>query len=99
MDELQISYWLKDASTFHFTSLQLAVVQELNQTDDTVMSALGKTTLRLQIEKNLAGLFCQTCDDWLVSECIVLFVVSHTARLDSRSQTMYRLNSRDLVRW
>ena len=64
MDELQ--FLAKNASTFHFTSLQLAMVQ-LNQTSDTMMSALGKTTLSLQIEKKLAGLFCQTCDGWLVS--------------------------------
>ena len=65
MDEIQ--FLSKNASTFHFTSLQLAMVQHLNRTDDTVMSALGKITLRLQIKKNLAGLFCQTYDGGLVS--------------------------------
>ena len=53
MDELH--FWAKNASTFHFTSLQVAIVQQLNQTDGTVMSALRKTPLRLQIEKNLAA--------------------------------------------
>ena len=60
---------LKDASKFHFISLQLAMVRQLNQIDDMVMLALGKTTSRLQIEKKkLAGLVCQTCDGWLISE-------------------------------
>ena len=69
MDELQ--FLAKNASTFYFTRLQLAMVQ-LNQTDGTVISALGKTTLRLQIERNLAGLFCRTCDGWLVPLRIVV---------------------------